>query len=606
MAVARVKRRERPGLRTSDRAVAALRELSLELPARRELPVGTRPVRFVIQAKRDCTSTELRAVLRPHLGPRLRVEPHFEDVPPPGEDRFLLRRFFLATIPNVAEGELSENPFDVVYRVRAKETLVARAWPDEQHSLYMGASSSGKPDPWCLATRKIRDRGWAPRMIRAEAAWQTLAAAGKGRGKGVKIGLLDTGWLPNDELEEDQFVLDDAYDYVRGTGDTQARDPVPGGPFRQSGHGTKVASVLASRGELTDPPAGDENGGTTGPGGARSPNERVTGVAPDASILPIRVAPTVVTLAEADVGRAIRRAMCAGCDVITISMGGLPPPNVLAAVADAIAAGVIITAAAGNCVPFVVAPASFAGVVGVGGCTPAGRWWWGSSEGPNVTIAAPADSVWVAAHRNDEGETPTGPLSGTSFATPCVAGAAALWIEHHGREELCDRYPGPDRPAAFVDLLERTAQNPSSETWDTERHGAGVLDVDALLQHDLPPVAPVTIEEWLAFVEEMLRQARGNLAFAAVQALFPDLSAEELTRRLAAMLGVPADRVMAELDRVGEEVVQLLMEHRDVHAIFRQRALDSVEAGRQAADAAVQRTSETLGAALRWAADQLG
>jgi hypothetical protein len=84
-----------------------------------------------------------------------------------------------------------------------------------------------------------------------------------------------------------------------------------------------------------------------------------------------------------------------------------------------------------------------------------------------------------------------GESNGTSYATPLVAGTAALWLARWGAE-LDVRYPLKwQRVEAFLHVLRKTAQVPSG--WDTQRHGAGVLDAAAAINCELPDVNLLSI-----------------------------------------------------------------------------------------------------------------
>src|SRR5690606_2151703 len=72
-----------------------------------------------------------------------------------------------------------------------------------------------------------------------------------------------------------------------------------------SGHGTGTLSVLAG-------------GPVPAWGGVRM------GAAPDADILPLRIADTVVLLRTSAFAAALQYAVEQGADVVTMSMGGLP------------------------------------------------------------------------------------------------------------------------------------------------------------------------------------------------------------------------------------------------------------------------------------------
>lgn len=74
----------------------------------------------------------------------------------------------------------------------------------------------------------------------------------------------------------------------------------------------------------------DNSGHGTGtlaiPAGRTAPalEGTVLGGAPDAEVVPLRVADSVVLLRTSALARALRYAHDHGCDVVTLSMGGLP------------------------------------------------------------------------------------------------------------------------------------------------------------------------------------------------------------------------------------------------------------------------------------------
>jgi subtilisin family serine protease len=186
---------------------------------------------------------------------------------------------------------------------------------------------------------------------------------------------------------------------------------------------------------------------------------------------------------------AIRHAVTAGCRVITISQGItlFPLGCVQDALDEAYENGVIVVAAAGQYYLFgVVAPARLRHSIAVGGTIPGLAVWPASCSGPEVDICAPAEPIRVAStvYRNGY-QFVYGESNGTSYATPLVAGTAALWLTRWA-SELDTRYPEKwQRVEAFRFALRRSAQVPTG--WDTQRYGAGVLDAAAALAIDLPP-----------------------------------------------------------------------------------------------------------------------
>jgi Subtilase family len=262
---------------------------------------------------------------------------------------------------------------------------------------------------------------WALDSIRCRDAW--TVAAGAAMGAGIVIGQPDTGFTDHPELGADALDLTRDWDVLRN--DDDARDPLERRwwfPLDSPGHGTSTASVIVSREQF-----------------------RVTGAAPRATLMPLRTVKSVVQVFDGDVAKAVDRAHRTGCHVISMSLGGVGFFNGLqATIRRAVEDGVIVCAAAGNKVGFVVAPARFPECIAVAATNIQDRPWTGSSRGGEVDVAAPGESVWVADIRLDESPPryDVSRHSGTSFAVTLVAATAALWLARHGRDQLIARSAG--------------------------------------------------------------------------------------------------------------------------------------------------------------------
>ena len=186
------------------------------------------------------------------------------------------------------------------------------------------------------------------------------------------------------------------------------------------GHGTFVAGLAAA--------AGDNSTG-------------ITGVAWNARILPVKVLDCTATGRIADAAAGIRYAARMGAHVINVSFGATTDSLVLReAVEEAQSRGAIIVASAGNeSQRAVTYPAAYAGVISVaasGRTTAQGIDYRSLAPFTNfggVDIMAPGVNVLSTVPESaceERGWTcidgPYASASGSSFATPIVAGAVAL------------------------------------------------------------------------------------------------------------------------------------------------------------------------------------
>ena len=244
------------------------------------------------------------------------------------------------------------------------------------------------------------------------------------KGEGIVVGHPDTGYTRHAEIWDtpSRIRIADSYDFVLRRPD--AVDPLERG---NPGHGTTTASVIMS---------------STGGAGATF----VSGVAPAATLIPLRVTPRVVLVGFDRLAEAIRYATDRGCHVISMSLGGGFFLGLEEAIDCAVRQGLIVMAAAGNYSPFVVWPARYPDCIAVAATNADDAPWTFSSRGGKVAVSAPGESVWTATFDLDR--TPPTPYldrhNGTSFAVAHLAGVTALWLAHHGRDNLLGMY-GPAR-----------------------------------------------------------------------------------------------------------------------------------------------------------------
>jgi hypothetical protein len=198
------------------------------------------------------------------------------------------------------------------------------------------------------------------------------------------------------------------------------------------------------------------------------------------------------------IATAVLHCIAEGVHVITMSFGGIVSAAVKDALHEAYEEDIILCAAAGNCVGFVVEPASSPEVIACGGVgiDPANGTvhpWTGTSEGLDVDISAPAENVWIADWIN--GIALVKPGQGTSFAAPHVAAAAAIWLDHHGRGTLLAQYGESNARLCdvFREVARRSALVPPG--WDTSQNGAGVINLPSLIAEALPNPIDITVPQ---------------------------------------------------------------------------------------------------------------
>ncbi|MFD9433976.1 S8 family serine peptidase [Streptomyces sp. NPDC060002] len=238
-------------------------------------------------------------------------------------------------------------------------------------------------------------------------------------GQGVRIAVLDTGV---DETHPDLQGRQEAERNFSASPDTKDR----------FGHGTHVASIAAG--------TGAKSGGT------------YEGVAPGARILDGKVLDDDGYGSESDIVAGLEWAAAQNADIVNLSLGIQDRPGV-DLVEEAVnrlstERGLLVVAAAGNAGPdagTVSSPASAEKALAVGAVDANDAVAPFSSRGPTADnlvvkpdITAPGVDITAAVAPDSviarkAGEQPPGyaTISGTSMATPHVAGAAALLKQQH-------------------------------------------------------------------------------------------------------------------------------------------------------------------------------
>ncbi|ONI92392.1 peptidase S8 [Saccharothrix sp. ALI-22-I] len=285
--------------------------------------------------------------------------------------------------------------------------------------------------------RPSLDRSTA--QIGAPTAWQAGYT-----GQGVKVAVLDTGVddkhpdLVGKEIAQQNFTTDpDSADVV--------------------GHGTHVAATIAGS------------------------DAKYKGVAPDAQILDGKVC-IDQGCAESSILGGMQWAVDQGADVVNLSLGGTDSPEIdpLEEAVNTLSAqsGTLFVIAAGNSggPGTVGSPGSADAALTVGAVNRDDSIASFSSRGPRVgdgavkpDITAPGVDIVAAKSSTGQVGTPVDDnhvaLSGTSMATPHVAGAAALIAQQH-----------PDWTGAQIKaaLMASAKNNPALTAFD---QGTGRVDL---------------------------------------------------------------------------------------------------------------------------------
>jgi len=284
---------------------------------------------------------------------------------------------------------------------------------------------------------------WNLELIHAEQAWDLSD------GVGAVVAVLDTGVSPGD----DGFAhLLQGYDFYYG--DTDPSDGV--------GHGTHVAGTIAQQ---TDNGVG------------------VAGVAPRASILPVKVLGDNGYGDVSALAKGIVYAADQGADVLNMSLGGpYYSSTIHQAVRYAHERDTVLVAATGNSFSSRIDyPAALEEVIAVGAGRADGSRAPYSNTGTGIDLIAPGGDM--SRDANEDGyadgilqETLSWNgygyqfFEGTSMAAPHVSGAAALLVSL-----------GVEDPEEVREILTSTARDVHSSGYDTST-GWGYLDLAAAVK----------------------------------------------------------------------------------------------------------------------------
>ncbi|MCG8402695.1 MAG: S8 family serine peptidase [Firmicutes bacterium] len=282
---------------------------------------------------------------------------------------------------------------------------------------------------------------YATKMVGAELEWLET------RGTGIKVAVLDTGAdTKHPDLQHLAGVVD-----MTGQG-----------PEDRNGHGTWCLGAIGARGKMT-------------------------GVAPECNLYSVKVMRNDGTGSTRDIIAGLEWCLANGIDVISMSLGGPKPvePRYYEIIRELYSAGALIITAAGNYGHVfpnddtVMYPAEWPECCAVIAVDIAKDLADFSSRGAQAEIGAAGVEVW--------GLWPGGKyakLSGTSMATPVIAGASALLqarsVRRHG-----EKTP----PAILRWFMQYDAEDLGTPGRDRE-FGFGVFSFARFAGGDLVPERP--------------------------------------------------------------------------------------------------------------------
>jgi subtilisin family serine protease len=274
------------------------------------------------------------------------------------------------------------------------------------------------------------------------------------KGSGTKVAILDTGIATAHPDLKDGILKTKNFTNSRvGVSDV-------------AGHGTHCAGIIGARENATG----------------------VIGVAPECGFLIGKVLGDDGSGNLLSVARGIDWAVEQGADIINMSLGSpTGHPDLEAAINRAVAAGVFVICAAGNEGPTldtVGYPAMYTGTVSVGAIDQNKKIANFSSRGTRVDVCAPGVDIL-----SDYPPRNLAKLSGTSMASPFVAGVVALMVAKH--REFGKEDPKPLKTAAdLIAVLHGTSIDAGPAGFDPN-YGFGIINPASLIPTKPAPVPPI-------------------------------------------------------------------------------------------------------------------
>lgn len=354
---------------------------------------------------------------------------------------------------------------------------------------------SPQQDPLQPAPTTSQALYWGPLSVKASAAWKKEI-----RGQGVQIAVIDTGVdLTHEKLvhqiawNEGESGLDAQGNDRRFNGldddgngyidDFAGYDFVNNSPYLKdtNGHGTHVSGILVAEHNDTE-----------------HSEEHVQGIAPQAKIIPVDFIDPQSGGTTGLAVQAIQYAARRGAKILNASWGGPICSQLLGeTVAQLASQNILFVAAAGNqgrnidLDTWAVFPAAYNHLsqITVGSVTPYGGMAEHSNYGQSrVHIFAPGLEIISTVPFAGGFEA----LSGTSMATPFVAGAAALLWSHRPQASYSQIKEALLHSVDPANYPQETYQNASHGRLNIER---AIQQLETLLPEEPEKDLPVEDEE---------------------------------------------------------------------------------------------------------------
>ncbi|HDS01053.1 MAG TPA: hypothetical protein ENO07_03450, partial [candidate division Zixibacteria bacterium] len=281
-------------------------------------------------------------------------------------------------------------------------------------------------------------------------------------GEGVLIGVFDTGFDPSHPAFLDMDI-EATYDFIND--DTDVRDDYD----LQRSHGTSVLSVI----------------GGYAPGELIGPAYNATYCLAKTEIVNLEI-----EIEEDNFIAALEWADSIGCRIVSSSLGyilwytkdDLDGNTALITIASDLAAqkGMNVIVAAGNEGPeatTILTPADGDYVLAIGGVLINDEIWYSSSRGPTADgrikpdVCANSSNVYVASYVGGYRRS-----SGTSYAAPLAAGAAALLIESDPTLTSFD----------VIEGMRSSARQVGGVSYPNNAYGYGIVDVQTAIGFEPP------------------------------------------------------------------------------------------------------------------------